>query len=158
MSKRVKISIVALAVMLVAAVAVSQTVKRVHMHEHGMFGEHMLDHMTSELNLTDAQQAQAKQIIAKSKPAMEASFQQMHQGHQAMEQLVTSGNFDENKAREIATQQSQNMIDMEVQKAKTMAEVFQLLTPDQKTKAIQLMNQHEQHMQKHMQEQAPPAQ
>lgn len=158
MSKRMKVLAAGLALTLIAAVAVSQTVKQAHMHGHGMFGDHLLNHITSELNLTDAQQAQAKEIIAKSKPAMEASFQQMHQGHKAMEQLVTSGNFDENKAREIATQNSQTMIAMEVQQAKTMAEVFQILTPDQKAKAIQLLNQHDQHMQEHMQHEAPPAQ
>lgn len=160
MSKRMKILAAGLALMLVAAVAVSQTVKRVHMHGHGMFGDHMLGLMTRELNLTDAQQAQAKEIAAKQKPAMQSFFQQMHQGHQAMEQLVTSGNFDENKARDIASQQSQAMVEMEVQEAKTGAELFNLLTPDQKTKAIQLMKEHEQrmqqHMQEHMQEQAPP--
>ena len=159
MSKRMKVIATALALTLVAAVAVSQTVQRVHMHGGGMFGDHMWSHMTRDLNLTDAQQAQAKDILAKSKPAMQASFQQMHQAHQAMSQLVTSGNFDENKAREIATQQSQSMIEMEVQHAKTMAELFQILTPDQKAKAIQTMKEHEQRMQQHMQqEQAPPAQ
>lgn len=154
MSKRMKLTAAGLALMLVAAVAVSQTMK--HAHMHGEFSEHMLKHMTSELNLTDAQQAQAKEILAKQKPAMQAFFQQMHQSHQAMEQLVTSGNFDENKARDIANQQAQTTVAMEVQKAKTMAELFQILTPDQKTKAIQLLKQHEQHMQEHMQGQAPP--
>jgi protein CpxP len=158
MSKRMKLLAAGLALTLLAVVAVSQTVKRVHMHGHGSFSEHMLEHMTRDLDLSDAQQAQAKEIIAKEKPGMQALFQQMHQGHQAMMQLVTSGNFDENKARDIASQQSQAMIQMEVQKAKTEAELFQLLTPDQKTKAVQLMNEHMQRMQRHVQEQAPPAQ
>ena len=101
------------------------------MHHHGMFGEHMLGFMTDYLGLSADQQAQVKQIMAKEKPAMQPLFSQMEQGHQAMRQLIESGNFDEGKAREIASQQSQNLIEMEVQKARMFSEIYQVLTPDQ---------------------------
>src|SRR5689334_20820456 len=124
----------AIALMLLAAVAVSQTVKRVHMHDDGMFAGHMLDRMTKDLDLTDAQQAQVKDLLDKQKTSMKPLFQQLGQGHQQMMQLVQSGNFDETKARQIATQQAQIRIEMDVQMARTGSQIFQLLTPDQKTK------------------------
>jgi protein CpxP len=136
--------------MLVAAVGLAQTVKRVHMHGHGgMFSERMLQHMTEYLNLTDAQQSQIKELMAKQKPAMQPLFQQMAQSHQQMLQLVTSGNFDESKARDIASQQAQTVTAMEVQKASLEAQIYQLLTPDQKTKAMQFISQQQQRWQQH---------
>ena len=148
-SRNSKLLLIAVALVLVGAIAVAQTVKRTHMHHGDMFGEHMLQHMSQELNLTDAQQAQMKDIMAKEKPAMHTLFQQMGQGHQQMMQLVTSGAFDETKAREIASQQAQTMTEMEVQKARIAAQMFQVLTPDQKTKAVQLLNEKSQHWMSH---------
>ena len=140
----------ALALLLVAGVGAAQTVQRVHMHGHeGRFGDRMLQHMSSYLNLSEAQQNQVKEIVAKGKPAMEPLMQQMAQSHQQMLQLVTSGNFDENKARDIASQQAQAMSAMEVQKASVEAQIYQLLTPDQKTKAMQFIAQHEQRWKQH---------
>jgi len=152
-SKKTKILIAMLAVALLAVFAVSQTIKRVHMHHEGMFGDHMLGMMTEYLSLSADQQAQIKQIMAKEKPAMQPMFQQMEQGQQAMRQLIESGNFDETKARELATQQSQNLIEMEVQKARFFSEVYQVLTPDQRTKANQFLDRHEQRMKQHLQDQ-----
>ena len=63
-----KLVAIALVLAVVAAIAVSQTVKRAHMHSYGMFagdaysggmfGDHMLRFFTRKLDLTDAQQAQ----------------------------------------------------------------------------------------------------
>jgi Spy/CpxP family protein refolding chaperone len=152
-SKAPKILIGILAVALLGALAVSQTVKRAHMHHGGMFDQHMLGMMTDYLGLSSDQQAQIKQIMDKEKPAMHTLFQQMDQGHQAMRQLIESGNFDEAKAREIATQQSPSLVEMEVQKARFFSEVYQVLTPDQRTKAKQFLDRHEQHMKQHLQDQ-----
>ena len=68
-SNKTKILIGMLAIALLGAFAVSQTIKRVHMHHEGMFGDHMLEMMTDYLGLSSDQQAQIKQIMAKEKPA-----------------------------------------------------------------------------------------
>lgn len=142
---RTQMLVAALALLLVAALGVAQTVKRVHMRGHGgMFSDRMLQHMSSYLNLTEAQQGQVKEIVAKEKPTMQPLLLQMGQSHQQMLQLVTSGNFDENKARDIASQQAQTMTALEVRKASMEAQIYQLLTPDQKTKAMQFISEHEQ--------------
>ena len=126
----------ALALLLGAGVAVSQTAGEHHGFSRGMGPEgHMLAKMTEYLGLTDAQQAQAKQIFQAEKPTVKPLMQQLHQSEQQMQQLITSGNFDEAKAREIASQESQTRTELEVQRAKVHAQIFNLLTADQKTKA-----------------------
>lgn len=160
-SKSVLLIAVALVLALTAAVGISQTVRRAHMHGGmyggGMFEGHMLHFFTDYLDLTDAQQAQVKDILAKEKPAMKPLMQQMAQGHQQLREPTMAGAFDEAKVRALATQQSQTMTEMIVQKARIESEMIQLLTPEQKTKLNEFMAKHEQRMMKHMQE-PPPSQ
>ena len=153
---RKNLIIAALAIMLVGAVAVSQTVAKGPHHMHGMgfdFDEHMLGFMTDYLDLTDAQQAQVKDIFAKEKPIIQPLMDQLKQGHHDLMQLETSGTFDEAKVRALAAQHTQTMTDLIVEKARVHNQIFQLLTPEQKAKATKLMQRHEQHMMNHN---APP--
>jgi periplasmic protein CpxP/Spy len=153
-SNRVKWVVAALVIMLAAAVGVSQTVKKVSQARVGMgfpFGGHMLGFFSQYLDLTDAQQAQVKDILAKEQPNIQPLAQQLMQTHQQLRQMAESGSFDETKARAVVTQQSQTMIEVEVQKAHIASELFQVLTPDQKTKMDKFMSRHEQRMMKHMQ-------
>ena len=159
-SKSILLVAVALVLALTAAVGISQTMKRAHMHGDGMYGGgmfegHMLHFFTDYLDLTDAQQAQVKDILAKEKPAIKSLMQQMAQGHQQIRELTMAGIFDEAKVRALATQQAQNMTEMIVQKARIESEMIQVLTPEQKTKLNEFMAKHEQRMIKHMQEPPP---
>ena len=145
-----------LALMLVAAVAVSQTVQRVNMHREGMreglpfFALH---------DLSEAQRSQIKQIFESSKSTMKPLWQQERQSHEAIIQLITSGSFDEAKAQAIANQGAQTHAQLEVEHAKLESQAYQVLTAEQKTELAQIMARHEQRMQEHMQQhQAPPDQ
>ena len=150
-TKYFKIAAVVLALTVVAGIAVSQTVRRAHMRGDGMFGGPMLGYYVHKLDLTDAQQAQVKAIMAKEKPALQPLMQQVAQGHSQLRDLVMSGTFDEAKARELASQQTQTMTELTVQHARIASEMVQILTPDQKTKLAALINQHEQRMMNRMQ-------
>ena len=160
--RRTTVVTIVLALLLVAGVAVSQTVAKAA-HHHGFGGGmgpegHMLGMMTDYLGLTDAQQAQAKQILQGQKSTIHPLMQQLHQSELQMQQLITSGNFDEAKAREIASQEAQTRTELAVQRAKVHAQIFSLLTADQKAKAVDFMNRREQRMQKHMQQNDAPVQ
>jgi protein CpxP len=155
-SKYFKILAVTLALAVMAAIGVSQTVKRAHMRGDGMFagnmfGGHMLGFYGRKLDLTDAQRAQVKDIMTKEKPTIQPMILQMAQGHQQLQQLVMSGAFDEAKVRALATQQTQNMTELTVQRARIASELYQVLTPDQKTKLTDLITQHQQHLMNHLQ-------
>jgi protein CpxP len=128
------------------------------MHEGGMggpgFGFPM--HMLHELNLTEDQHSQIKQIFQTEKPNLQPLMQQEMQAHQQLIQLVTSGNFDQAKATAIASQEAQTHIQMEVEHAKIGAQIYQLLSSDQKAKVGDMIAKHQQRMQEHMQKAAPP--
>jgi Spy/CpxP family protein refolding chaperone len=154
-SKYFKIAAVVLALVVMAAIGVSQTVRRAHMHGDGMFGGPMLGYYVHKLDLTDAQQAQVKAIMAKEKPALQPLMLQMAQGHSQLRDLVMSGSFDEAKVRELASQQTPVLTELAVQYARIGSEMVQVLTPEQKTKLTALISQHEQRMMNRMQGKTP---
>jgi Spy/CpxP family protein refolding chaperone len=145
-----KMSFAALVIVLAAGIAIAQP----HGGPHGgdFDGGHMLGFFADYLDLSDAQQAQIKQIIAKEKPALEPLFKQEMQSHEQMMQLIQSGNFDEAKAQAIATQGAQIHAQLEVQHARIFSQAYQVLTPEQKTKFTQFMAKREQLFEHHMQE------
>lgn len=153
-----KLAAVAVALMLVASVAVSQSAARPESGEGFGFEHHLLNMMTDYLDLTDAQQAQVKQIMAAEKPTILPLVQQLHQTQQQLRQIEESGSFDEAKVRALASQQSQTLGELIVEKAKIHSQIFNILTPDQKAKAQKFMARHEQRFQQHMHNEAPSQQ
>jgi protein CpxP len=140
--------VAALAIALLAGTAIAQGP---HHHGDDMFG-HMLGMMTDVLDLTDAQQAQIKQIYENAKPTMKPLWQQEHQSHQAMMGLITSGTFDQAKAQAIANQEAQIHAQLVVQHAQLAAQAYQVLTPEQKTKFNEFLAKRHQRMEEHMKE------
>ncbi len=147
-----------LALLLMVGFAVSQEAgTSMGPRHHRAFGHGPLGFFTKALDLTDAQRAQIKQIIANEKPTLHPLMVQEGQAHQQMMQLVTSGNFDENKAQAIISQETQAHSQIELEHAKIMSQAYQVLTPDQKTKFAQLQTKHQQWMAQHpQQEQSGP--
>src|SRR5262245_44254700 len=66
-------------------------------HKHGW----MLKHMTKELNLTEAQQTQIKNIMADGRKRIKPLMQQLRQNQQTANANM-NGNFDEAQARSFA--------------------------------------------------------
>ncbi|MFZ0956338.1 MAG: Spy/CpxP family protein refolding chaperone [Candidatus Sulfotelmatobacter sp.] len=105
-----------------------------HEFGRGGSGEFFADY----LNLTDAQTAQMKGILAKENPALKPLFQQLQQTRQQLKQYE-QGTYDDAKVRALATQQSAAMVELMVQQTRIHSELFQVLTPDQQAtmKAVQ---------------------
>jgi protein CpxP len=118
---------------------------------HGGFGfeHHMLHFLTEQLDLTDAQQTQVKEIFAKEKPTMAPLLLQNGQLHQQLMQAAIAGNFDEAKIRTLAAQQGQLEAALAVEHARIASQIFNILTPDQKTKAQEILAKHQEHMREH---------
>ena len=127
------------------------------MHGHGdEFGEHMLEFFTDYLNLSDSQQKQIKEVMTREHAALKPLMEQVHQSHQQMHQYET-GTFDEVKVRALATQQSQTMVELIVQKTRIHNELFQMLTAKQQAKMKEFIAHHESRMAEHMHDMpAPP--
>jgi protein CpxP len=142
-STRNRILTIGAAVMLAVAAALAQG-----MHGHGG-PDGDFHRMLSKLDLTTDQHSQVKAIFEKEMPTLKPLMQQMGENHAAMKALEASGPFDEAKTRALITQNSQTMIDLQVEHARIKSEIMQILTPDQKAKLAQLESQHEGHMGKH---------
>lgn len=131
-----------LSLVLLAGSALAQGGPPEHKFGRGGFrGGPMSGMFLHRLDLTDAQKAQVKQIMTQERATLKPLMQQMAQGRTQLRQLALSGSFSEDQARSIAMQQSQNMTELMVQRARIENEVFQVLTPDQKTKLTQLLQE-----------------
>ncbi len=151
-NRTTKVVSIAAVVALAGALAVSQAAGH-HRRMGDGFGpspEHILAFMTDALDLTDAQQTQAKQILEKEKPTLTPLIQQLADGHKQMRTLEESTTFDEAAVRALATQHAQAITELIVAKARIKSELFAILTPEQKAKATTIMNRHEQRMMEHM--------
>jgi Spy/CpxP family protein refolding chaperone len=142
---------IVLTIALCATMAFSQKVVRTQ--GEGFHGgiAHMLGFYADYLDLTDAQQAQMKDLITKEKPTIQPLIQQLAQGHQQMSQLEQAGTFNEASVRALASQQTQTMTELLVQKARIKSELMALLTPDQKAKLAKLEARRAARFQRHMQ-------
>ena len=166
-ANRFKLLAVVLSVAM-GTVAFSQTVVKTHqgMGHRGGFSAHMLGFYTDYLDLTDAQQAQMKDILSKGKPTIGPLMQQLAQGRQQMKALEQAGSFDEAKVRAAASQQTQTMTELMVQKARIKSELMAVLTSDQKDKLAKFEARRQTRLQKHFHQnqqnqvpesQAPPS-
>ncbi len=131
-STRIRILTIGAAVLLAVAAAIAQG-------PHGFGGPGGgFHHMLRQLDLTSDQHSQVKAIFEKEKPTLQPLMQQMRQNHSAMSALEASGPFDEAKTRALATQNSQTMIELQVEHARIRSEIMQILTADQKAKLAQI--------------------
>ncbi len=145
-----KKSIIFAAILMALAAGLATTAFAQH---RGMgFGRNngwMLKHMAKQLNLTEAQQTQIKGIMADEKSKVMPMMKQLRQNEQA-ENANVNGTFDENQARTFANKQAQLMTDLIVEKERMRSQVYAVLTPEQRQKALQLMQERQQHRQERM--------
>ncbi|HXY47928.1 MAG TPA: Spy/CpxP family protein refolding chaperone [Terriglobales bacterium] len=149
-SNRWKVMFAVLMVGWVAIAAVGQTTSGVAAHGRGGFGR-MLGFYTDYLDLTDAQQAQMKDIMTKEKPTIQPLMQQLAASRRQLEQLQSASPLDEAAVLSVATQQSQTMTQLIVRKAHIKNEMMQVLTADQKAKLAKFAARRQQRFQRHMQ-------
>ncbi|MBZ5504170.1 MAG: Spy/CpxP family protein refolding chaperone [Acidobacteriia bacterium] len=148
--------ITAILLAVAAGLATSASAQR---HGRG-FDRHsgwMLKHMTKELNLTEAQQTQIKSIMADGKTRTMPLMQQLRQNEQA-ENANINGTFNESAVRTFAAKQAQITTDLIVEKQRTKSQIYAVLTPEQRQKAQQLMQERRQHRQERMKKHAEQTQ
>jgi periplasmic protein CpxP/Spy len=116
-------------------------------HRHGG----MLEKMTRELNLSEAQQTQIRNIMADERSRTKPLQEKLRQNRLA-QSLKVDGGFDDTQVRAFANNQAQIMRDLIIEKEKTRSQIYSVLTPDQRQKALQLIQQHEQRRQERQQQ------
>jgi protein CpxP len=109
----------------------------------GGFENGGFDRIARDLNLSDEQKAQAKQVFEDSKSRVEPLMKQLRENRQQVKDLGTDGVFDEQKVQEIADAQANLMKQMFIEKEKGKAQLFAILTPEQREQAKQKINDFE---------------
>ena len=99
----------------------------------------IVQRLSTELALTDAQKASIEQIVAAERTGDDATFEQQKAIHEQLKLQGTDGVFDEAKVRELAGQLSAGMTDRIVAREKTKAQIFAVLTAEQRAKLIEHM-------------------
>jgi len=91
-----------------------------------------------ELNLTDAQREQVRQIVDSRQQETRAIGERAMAAHEALRAATTSPSFDEGLVRAKAAEVAAVDADMAVARARIFADVFQILTPEQQANAKEL--------------------
>jgi protein CpxP len=106
----------------------------------------MLPMLGPELGLTDAQKEQIRTIAQSHRDEWKALTDRGRAAHEALNAAITAGTVDEALIRQRAAEAGAVDADIAVARARANAEVFQLLTPDQKAKAQELRTQMQERM------------
>lgn len=133
--------IVAAALVLVTGITAGAQEMRRHR------GSFLIHHIIRELDLSDAQVAQIKQILVEERPALQ-NLADKHK--QQRQQLRAIGGFDEAKVREIAQSDTQTYVDFVVEREKLRSRIYAVLTPAQQEKVNKFLDHAHEHMQDHL--------
>jgi Spy/CpxP family protein refolding chaperone len=110
---------------------------------HGPHGS-PIEHLARELNLTDAQKAQVKQIEDSTRESTKSLQEQLMKTGGGPFDGLKDG-FDEASVRSAAQARAAIHVELEVAHARSMSQVYALLTAEQKAKLAELLQQFEQH-------------
>ena len=105
----------------------------------GGFGGPMA--LLRQLDLTDEQRAQVRQVMESHRDEQRAIGERVMAAHRAQEDAVTAPQFDEQVIRTKSAELAAVEADAAVLQAKVHSEVFALLTPEQQAKAAELKAQ-----------------
>lgn len=86
-----------------------------------------------DLDLTDAQKAQIKQITDSAEAGTKELRQRMNALHESELNALADGTFNEGAVRAAAQERANVQVELEVARARTMSQIFAVLTPEQKT-------------------------
>jgi periplasmic protein CpxP/Spy len=101
-----------------------------------------------QLDLTDEQRAQVRQVMESHRDELRAIGEKVMAAHRAQNDVVTAPTFDENAIRAKAAELAAVEADAAVLHAKLHGEVFAILTPEQQAKAAELKVEREARMQR----------
>jgi protein CpxP len=97
----------------------------------------MLRMLGPQLNLTDAQKEQVKNIAESHREEWKALADRERSAREALHLAIAADTIDEALIRSKSAELGVVQTDIAVASARTRAEVWQLLTPEQRTKARQ---------------------
>ncbi|MDQ3798011.1 MAG: Spy/CpxP family protein refolding chaperone [Acidobacteriota bacterium] len=100
----------------------------------------VLEKIASELDLSDEQRAQVKQILEAEKAKIQTLTEAARGTHDQLKDLGTDGVFNEEQVNRLAAEQSETMRQLIIEKERVKAAIFAVLTPEQRAKASEMKN------------------
>jgi periplasmic protein CpxP/Spy len=97
-----------------------------------------------DLNLTDDQKAQIKKIRGSFEESTKALREQLRTLHEGQGDPLKDGTFDETAVRAAAQARANVQVELEVQHARMMSQIFAVLTTEQKAQLAAKRQQFEQ--------------
>jgi len=94
------------------------------------------------LNLSEAQRDQVFQIFHDQAPAFHEQMKQVRQAREQLMSLARSDGYDEARARQAADGLGKAESAMALLRVQTMRRVRDILTPEQRAKADEMMQRH----------------
>jgi protein CpxP len=137
--KKVVVGVAAAALLITGTIFVFAQRSRSHEHggfRHGGFGKAGM--FLRGLDLTEEQRSKVKEVFEAGKTTVEPLREQVRAGHEKLRDLGKDGNFDEAQIEAIAAEQSGAMTKLIVEKERTKAQIFAILTDEQKAKAAEM--------------------
>lgn len=101
--------------------------------------KHMMKRMIKKLSLTDQQQTQIKEIKTQAKTNNETMRDSMKQFRKAVKSLQQAQQFDEQAFAKLHAQYQPTMAKIALSKAKTKHAIFNVLTKEQQTKWLKIL-------------------
>jgi len=136
--KKATIAILAIVVLVLGGIFIfAQKGKRDGFGGRG-FGGRGFERIAQKLNLSDEQKTQVKTIMEDSKTRLKPLMESMRESHKQAETLGTDGVFNEEQVNQIANSQSETMKQLFIEKEKTKAQIFAILTPEQRAEAAKM--------------------
>jgi periplasmic protein CpxP/Spy len=105
--------------------------------------ERIVDRISSRLDLTTEQKAQVNSIIDAERTTVEPLFAGLATNWQQMRAATKGGQFNEEQVRALAANQAQTITELIVAKERVKAKVYAVLTPEQRTKADEMLERFE---------------
>ncbi|MEP6903002.1 MAG: Spy/CpxP family protein refolding chaperone [Actinomycetota bacterium] len=138
--KKITIAILAIAILGLGTVFIfahKGGMKRGGFGERG-FGGSGFARITEKLGLSDEQKTQVKAILEDSKTRLKPLLETLRENHKQIENLGTDGVYNEVQVQQIAGSQAETTKQLIIEKEKTKAQIFALLTPEQRTEAAKM--------------------
>jgi periplasmic protein CpxP/Spy len=88
-----------------------------------------------QLDLTEAQQAQVKEIMSKQRTEMKAAMSERRAHRDEMKSIVEQDTFDSAKAEQLIAKQQEKERAAKLGMLRTQHEIYKVLTPEQREKA-----------------------
>lgn len=102
----------------------------------------MVEHISRELNLTDAQKEQVKAAFEAQRPIEEERHAKLDEIRKQIDAATANGQFDEAVVRPLINQQLQLQADSMIDHFRLHSKLYSMLNAEQKAKADEMMKRH----------------